>query len=313
MMKNVYFDHDGNVDDLDALVCFLEMKNINILGIGVVGADCFVSPAVEASRRLVDYLRPDLKIDVARSNSHPTHEFPKEWRYNAYTFNDFPVLNQHGDPQTPEAKKPAHLDMIDKIKAADGPVTIVMTGPLSDLARALKVDSSIKNKIEKVYWMGGTLDNQGNVMKVENPEADGTQEWNAFWDPEAIKIVYDSHVPLVQVGLDSTKQVPLTKQVREHWASLCQYPAENLIGLGYSMMHPFGDYYLWDVLTMIVSYFPEIAKSRHVKVDAITDGPAAGRTYITENGDPITQITSVDAKAFYADIDKLCRRSANIK
>ena len=45
--------------------------------------------------------------------------------------------------------------MIDKIKKSDGPVTLVMTGPITDLARALDEDDSIQSKIDKVYWMGG--------------------------------------------------------------------------------------------------------------------------------------------------------------
>ncbi|XIF19381.1 MAG: ABC transporter substrate-binding protein [Acetilactobacillus jinshanensis] len=308
-MRNVYYNHDGNVDDLDSLILFLEMPNINILGIGAIGADSFVTPAVDASRKLVDYLGKGRKISVAQSNSRPGHQFPKLWRLNAYTFDDFPVLNQHGHiPKAPLAKKPAHLDMIDKIKAANGKVTLVMTGPLSDLARALKVDPSIQDKIEKVYWMGGTMDNQGNVVE---PEADGTQEWNSYWDPEAVKVVYNSKLPLVEVGLNSTKQVPLTQKVRDHWASLCKYPAENLIGLGYSMMHLFGKgYYLWDVLTMILSYYPEIAKSKQIKADVITSGPAAGRTYETPKGRPLTLITDVDSKGFYNRIDRLCKNSA---
>ena len=308
-MRNVYYDHDGNVDDLDSLVLFLEMPKINVLGIGAIGADSFVTPAVDASRKLVDYLGDGRRISVAQSNSRPGHQFPKLWRMNAYTFDDFPVLNEHGShPQAPLAKQPAHLDMIDKIKHADGPVTLVMTGPLSDLARALQVDPKIQDKIAKVYWMGGTMDNRGNVVE---PEADGTQEWNSYWDPEAVKVVYDSKVPLVEIGLNSTKQVPLTRKVRDHWASLCKYPAENLIGLGYSMMHPFGTgYYLWDVLTMVISYFPEIAKSKPIKANVITSGSAAGRTYETANGRPVTLITDVDAHAFYERIDRLCRNSA---
>ena len=303
-MKNVYFDHDGNVDDLDALICFLQMKNINILGVGVIGADCFVTPAVDASRRLIDYLKPGCQISVAQSDSRPAHEFPKLWRLNAYTFDDFPVLNREGAPKAPLAKRPAHLDMIDKLKRSQQKVTLVMTGPLTDLARALQTDSSIKNKIARVYWMGGTTDNHGNVVE---PEADGTQEWNSYWDPTAVKIVLRAQLPLVEVGLNSTKQVPLTQQVRDHWARRCQYPAENLIGLGYSMMHPFGDYYLWDVLTMIVSHFPEIAQSKMIRADVVTRGAAAGRIYETAQGEPVRLVTSVDARAFYRDIDQLCQ------
>ncbi|ETJ39531.1 Inosine-uridine preferring nucleoside hydrolase, partial [human gut metagenome] len=81
----------------------------------------------------------------------------------------------------------AYEDIIDKLKKADDKLILLFTGPLTDLAKALKTDPTIENKIEKLVWMGGTFLEKGNV---EEPEHDGTAEWNAFWDPEAVKIVF---------------------------------------------------------------------------------------------------------------------------
>ncbi len=50
---------------------------------------------------------------------------------------------------------------------------------------------------------------------VEEPEHDGSAEWNAYWDPEAVKIVFDSDIEIDMVALESTNQVPLTLDVRE--------------------------------------------------------------------------------------------------
>ena len=63
--------------------------------------------------------------------------------------------------------------------------------------------------------MGGTFLDKGNV---EEPEHDGTAEWNAFWDPEAVKVVLDSDMNVDIVALESTNQVPLTMEVRQMWA-----------------------------------------------------------------------------------------------
>ncbi|MEJ7445835.1 nucleoside hydrolase, partial [Staphylococcus hominis] len=74
-------------------------------------------------------------------------------------------------------------------------------------AKALKTDPTIEHKIEKLVWLGGTFLVKGNV---EEPEHDGTAEWNAFWDPEAVKIVFDRKIKIDMVALESTNQVPLT-------------------------------------------------------------------------------------------------------
>ncbi|UQS82503.1 nucleoside hydrolase [Bombilactobacillus folatiphilus] len=308
-MRNFYFNHDGNVDDLVSLILLLKMPDVKLLGVGVTDADCYVEPAASASQKIIDLFGQDGRKprDVAKSNSRAAHQFPKEWRLSSFSFDDFPILNEHGEPQTPLAVKPAHLDMIDKIKKADSKVTLVMTGPLSDLARALKIDPTISNQIEKLYWMGGALNSKGNVFE---PGADDTMEWNAYWDAPAVKTVWDSDLDIVMVGLDSTDQVPLTKELRLRWAKQRRYPALDLIGQGYSLVHSFeagSIYYLWDVLTTLVSNYPELTDSKQVRTDVITSGPSEGRTYQTDQGREITFIQNVDAKAFYNKIDELAR------
>lgn len=285
------------------------MPDVNLLGVGVTDADGYVEPSVSASRKIVDLFGHEghQPVDIAKSNSRAVHQFPKEWRLSSFSFDDFPILNEHGEPKTPVAAKPGHLDMIDKIKSSDDKVTVVMTGPLSDLARALEVDPSITENIESVHWMGGALNSKGNVAE---PGADDTMEWNAYWDAEAVKKVWDSDLKIIMVGLDSTDQVPLTSELRMRWATQRQHPALDLIGQGYSLVHSFeanSIYYLWDVLTTLASRYPELVESVQVKTDVITTGASEGRTYQTDDGREITFVTSVDAEAFYDKIDELAK------
>ena len=93
-MKNVYFDHDGNVDDLVSLLLLLQVPDIKLLGVGVVDADCYVDPAVEASRKIIDRFnqRHD-QLAVAKSDSRAHHQFPSNWRLSSFSFDAFPMLN----------------------------------------------------------------------------------------------------------------------------------------------------------------------------------------------------------------------------
>ena len=177
------------------------------------------------------------------------------------------------------ADKPAHLDMIEKIMASEQPVTLVMTGPLTDLARALETNTQIADNIEKLYWMGGSLDGHGNVVQVN---ADGTQEWNAFWDPFALETVLKSNIPMQIIGLESSEELPLTDELRMHWASLSEHPAMDLVAQGYCLLVnppiPTAQLYFWDVLTVISALYPAVVLTteKH-KVRVITQGLAAGR------------------------------------
>lgn len=311
-MKEIYFNHDGNIDDLVSYLLLLQAPNIKLLGVGAIDADGYVDPAVEACRKMTDRfnLRND-QLEIAKSNSRAVNQFPHEWRMATYSFNYLPILNEHGKIDTPEAKLPAHLDMIEKIKHADKPVTLVMTGPLTDLARALDQDPSIEKKISKLYWMGGSLNRHGNVAQVN---ADGTQEWNSFWDPFAVKRVFESNIPIQMVGLESTEELPLSDQLRQHWASLRKYPAMDLVGQGYSLIVsvPSAELYLWDVLTTMSALYPEIVETREANAKVITEGLSAGSFEEVPDGRKVTLVTKANKDLFYQKMDKLLK-SAKLK
>lgn len=312
-MKTVYFNNDGNVDDLVSLFLLLQIPNINLIGVGIIDADCYVDPAVEAARKIIDrFNKRGDDLTVAKSDSRAHHQFPSNWRLSSFSFNALPILNEHGDAKTKQAAVPAHIDMAEKIKHSDQPVTLVMTGPLTDLARALDYDESIQDNIDCLYWMGGCLDGHGNVNE---PGFDGTAEWNAFWDPEAVQRVFDADIKLQMVGLESTEEIPLTKDLRMHWASLRKYPALDMIGQAYSLVltdEADSTYYLWDVLTTLSSLYPELVSTTQVKASVEVTGRAAGRTVKTDNGRPLTLVTKADKDKFFNLFDKLAM-SAELK
>lgn len=312
-MKNVYFNHDGNVDDLVSLLLLLQVPGINLTGVGVIDGDGVLEPAVSASRKIIDrFNQHGYELEVAASDSRAHHQFPNAWRTSSYAFDSFPILNERldgGEPKTPLAPLPAHLDMVEKIKTADGPTTLVMTGPITDLARALDADPGIEEKIERVFWMGGSLDGHGNVHEIGS---DGTAEWNAYWDPEAVARVWASGLPITMVGLESTEELPLDAELRDHFARLRRYPAIDLIGQGYALvLHAEADstYYLWDVLTTICSMYPEVVESEPVRCAVRVDAAAAGRTYRTpaDEGREITLVTRADKRRFYEIVDELAK------
>lgn len=307
-MKQIYFNHDGNIDDLVSYLLLLQAPDIKLLGVSAIDADGYIDPSVEACRKMTDLfnLRGD-DLTIARSNSRAVNQFPHEWRMATYSFNYLPMLNESGKIDTQQAKLPAHLDMVEKIKEADEPIALVMTGPLTDLARALDVDPDIEKNIEKLYWMGGSLDGHGNVAMVN---ADGSQEWNSFWDPYAVKRVFESNIPIQMVGLESTEELPLNDELRQHWASLRKYPAMDLIGQGYSLIVsiPSAELYLWDVLTTISALYTEVVETETAKARVITDGLSAGSFVRDPKGREVTLVTKANKDLFFQKMDEILER-----
>ncbi|TVX86857.1 nucleoside hydrolase [Paenibacillus agilis] len=312
MKKNIYFNHDGSVDDLTSLFLLLQMDNVNVTGVSVIPADCYLEPAMMASRKIIDRFGDGINLAVAASNSRGKNPFPKDWRMHAFYVEALPLLNESGKVVTPVANKPAHLHLIDTLRAREGKTTLLFTGPLTDLARALDIDPTLEEKIERLVWMGGTFREEGNV---EEPEHDGTAEWNVYWDPEAAARVWSSGIEIVLVALESTNKVPLTLDVRQRWAKKRKYTGVDFLGQCYAIVPPLvhfttnSTYFLWDVLTTAFIGKTDLVKVQKVNSIVITEGASQGRTVATDVGRSVHVVYDVDRDAFFDYITDLAKKA----
>ncbi|MDX8047722.1 nucleoside hydrolase [Gracilibacillus sp. S3-1-1] len=310
MTKKVYMNHDGGVDDLVSLYLLMQMEDVELLGVSVIPADCYLEPAVYASRKIIDRFGKQ-DVEVAASTSRGKNPFPKDWRMHAFFVDALPILNEFGSPKANVSDLPAHQHMIEALRNSSEPVTLLFIGPLTDLARALEEAPDIEEKIEKLVWMGGTFLEEGNV---EEPEHDGTAEWNAFWDPEAAKTVWDSNIKIDLVALESTNMVPLTVDVRERWARERKDIGIDFLGQCYAMVPPLvhfqtnSTYFLWDVLTTATIGKPELVKTKEVKSIVHPDGASQGKTELSEDGRSVELVYEVERDAFFDYITDLARQ-----
>lgn len=310
-MRKVYFNHDGGVDDLISLFLLLQMDDIELVGVSTIGADCYLEPSVSASCKIINRFSNN-SLQVAPSYERGANPFPKEWRMHAFFMDALPILNESTtNEQSTISDVEAYEDIIRVLSQSSEPVTLLFTGPLTDLAKALKIEPSIQNNIEKLVWMGGTFLEKGNV---EEPEHDGTAEWNAFWDPEAVKTVFDSEIAIDMVALESTNQVPLTLDIRQMWADERQYPGVDFLGVSYAAVPPLthfitnSTYFLWDVLTTAYIGKPDLVQYKSLNVDVEFKGPSQGRTFIKDSGRPIKVVTDVKHDDFFNYITDLAKK-----
>jgi Inosine-uridine nucleoside N-ribohydrolase len=83
---------------------------------------------------------------------------------------------------------------------------LVPTGPLTNIAVAMRMEPRILPKIKEIVLMGGAY-GTGNFT----PSA----EFNILADPEAARVVFTAGVPLVMMGLDLTNQTVCTPDIIE--------------------------------------------------------------------------------------------------
>lgn len=299
MQKKVLFDHDGGVDDLLSLLLLLKMPDIDLLGVTITPADCYLEPAVQATGQLLAKAGR-ATVPVGVGDYYGVNAFPAAWRAQPMFINALPSLI--GIELLEVNSLPSAVElMVEQLQQATSQVTILMTGPCSNLVLALEHAPELASKIEQVVWMGGAVEVGGNVHAHLH---DGTAEWNAFWAPQHTQALLVSGLPLVLIPLDVTNQVPVSLDFLKQVASL-PYECAQLAGQFWaSTVHTIPSYhytyYMWDVLATaylgIASHF-ELQEKRLMGAIA---PPNAGQTYAADKGHPIQVATSVQRDLFYA-------------
>src|ERR671932_1923208 len=282
----VLMDQDGGVDDYLATVLLMTMDRIQPLGIVVTPADCYIQPAVSATRKILDLMgRSD--IPVAESTVRG--------------INPFPILNERDEIQTPLAQETGQEFMVRSLLEADRPVTLIVTGPLTTVAAALDLAAEIERKIEKIVWMGGALNVPGNVEQSLEPGQDGSAEWNVYWDPLAAHRVWQTQIPLILCPLDLTNNVPVTSEFVRQLTKQRQYPLSDLAGQCYALVM-IQVYYFWDVLATTYLAHPEFYELQEWETVIVTSGESQGRTKVESGGRKIQAMNKVDKEKYYAYI-----------
>lgn len=104
------------------------------------------------------------------------------------------------EPSVPPVGEHAVRLLARLLLESDETVTLIPTGPLTNIAAALRMHPRISSNIERIVLMGGAV-GEGNVT----PSA----EFNIWVDPEAAAVVFEAGVPITMVGLDVTHQALL--------------------------------------------------------------------------------------------------------
>lgn len=210
--KKMILDLDTGVDDALALAYAIADPNIDLIGIVASYGNNLLEQTAKNSVQLLELLGQDVPVFKGLSHSSTTDHFTV-----MQVSKDIHGDNGIGDITLPE---PTHqvqskggVDFIIEAAHQYGKdLVIVPTGPLTNLAAALRKDPQISHLIGNVTLMGGALTVEGNVSDVA--------EANINQDAVAANEVFTSALPITMVGLDVTLRTLLTKQETQQWRQL---------------------------------------------------------------------------------------------
>ena len=188
----IIIDCDPGHDDAIALILALASPKLNVLAVTTSAGNQTPDKTLRNALRILTLLgRHD--IPVAGGAPKPLlRELIIADNVHGESGLDGPALPEPGF--APQALTAVEL-MAKTLRASTEPVTLVPTGPLTNIALLLSAHPELKAKIARIVLMGGSA-GPGNWT----PAA----EFNIYVDPEAAEMVFGAGVPITMCGLDVT-------------------------------------------------------------------------------------------------------------
>lgn len=263
----VILDCDPGHDDVFAIWLAAAHPAIDLRGVTAVAGNGTLEHTLY-NARVALHVAGVTGVPVAAGADRPLGRdlVPADWIHGA---------NALGGPELPDpADIPVDprsaVELIrDVIQASDEKITLVPTGPLTNIALFVQQHPELLDRIDRVVWMGGST-TRGNVTAYA--------EFNAWTDPDAIKVVLDSGLDFTMVGLNISHQALITRAVRDRVRAIGTRTASFGADLleffcsTYEVAEGMPDGPLHDPITIALLADPAVATVIETRIDAEVTG-----------------------------------------
>jgi purine nucleosidase len=200
--RKLIIDCDPGVDDAVMLALAFGSPELDILGITTVGGNVPLDSTTR-NARICRQVAGREDVPVFAGNARPLVR-------EAVQASEFHGVSGLGSYKVFEPKKPAEKQhgvdfIVDTLMSAgrEG-VSLLVTGPFTNIAAALRKRPECARGIAQIAAMGGARSAGGNIT--------ASAEYNIFADPQAAEIMLACGRPILLVGLDATHQVRATRK-----------------------------------------------------------------------------------------------------
>lgn len=203
--RPLILDCDTGTDDAIAIMLAGLHPEVDLLGVTTVFGNLPVANTTDNTLRVLEHIgRSDVSVYAGAGGPIAARPVPPDGRVLS------PAL-QLPRPTGASRWQPAAEWLVETLREAAEPVTLVATGPFSNLAAALALDPAIAAAIDTVVLMGGS-DKVASVTPLA--------ERNVWNDPTAAERVLAAGLDVVLVTLDATTSAPLSEADADELAAL---------------------------------------------------------------------------------------------
>jgi inosine-uridine nucleoside N-ribohydrolase len=193
----IILDCDPGHDDAIALLLALSSPELELVGVTTVSGNQTVDKTTVNALRVLEFVgRGDIPVCAGADRPLVRKRFVADYVHGE-TGLDGPALPP---PQGAARDQHAVSFLAEQIRARAGAITLVPTGPLTNIALLLALYPDARP--ERIVLMGGSI-GEGN----RTPAA----EFNIWADPEAARRVFESGIDTTMIGLDVTHEALITE------------------------------------------------------------------------------------------------------
>ena len=270
--RKIILDCDPGHDDAIAILLAGKNPMFDLLGITVASGNQTLAKTGRNALNLVQYLELDVPVCLGAVNPIIKEVEVCEAIHGESGLDgfDFPPLTIGYD------KRNAMDFMIEAIMNSKEKVTVITTGPMTNLGLAMRIEPKIIANIEEIVLMGGSYQN-GNVT----PAA----EFNIYCDPEAAYISFNSGLKVTMVGLDVTRKVKVYSHIVDRMEKINNKGSDLFVKLmrvfneNQKKVFGFDGAPLHDPVTIGYLINPNLLETQYVHCDIdISHGTSYGRT-----------------------------------
>jgi inosine-uridine nucleoside N-ribohydrolase len=265
MAKKVILDVDPGIDDAVAICLALADPSLEVVAITAVGGNVQPDQATRNVHTIIEQLDPPRwpRLGAASSERMLRVDARHLFGTDGFCGAHFPVAELHH-------QRPSVKVIGDEVRGAPGEVTIIATGPLSNIAAALQQQPDLASLIGGLVILGGTVSGPGNVT----PSA----EFNVYCDAEAARDVFRSTVPKTLIPVDVTTRIlfgfDMLEKLPGENTRTGQFLRKLLPGAFRSYRKQLGieGIHLHDAIAVVAAIHPEFFTMESLYGDVETDG-----------------------------------------
>ena len=273
-VKRVIIDADPGIDDTAAILMALASDRLQVEAITTVFGNASVEQCTVNTLRILEAAgRADIPVYQGVGRTLTYHE-PF---YSPHIHGDDGIGNIDWPmPTTGIQERHAVPELIDRVLASPGEITLMAIGRQTNVALAASIERRFAESVAEIVVMGGSIHQPGNISPLATANIGG--------DPEAADAVYRSGAKVTQVGLDVCNSVEVSAaQQQRVWdagtpAARMMEMATRFINLAYQkdkrLKSPDGVMYS-DLSPMAYAIAPELFRLEDMHVRVETQGEFA--------------------------------------